>query len=82
MDTRNNQIEYSVFTNDGTEISLTECSGYSITTSNPLNLDNVNLNTARINKTSKEGYDIFNADDDFYTDLCTPFTNENGCSDE
>jgi hypothetical protein len=73
-----NQIEYSVFSNDGTEISLTECSGYSITTSNPLNLDNVNLNSARINKTSNEGYDIFNADDDFYTDLCTPFTNENG----
>ena len=73
-----NQVEYSVYSSSGNEISLNECSSYSITTSNKINLVNSNLNTARINTTSKEGYDIFNPDDDFYTDLCTPYTNEYG----
>ena len=25
-----------------------------------------------------KGYDVFSSDSPFYTDVCTPFTNENG----
>ena len=73
-----NQIEYSVYTIDGNEISLSQCSNFSLTTANPINIRNSKLNTIRINTTFKEGYDMFNADDKFYTDLCTPYTNEDG----
>ena len=33
-----NQVEYSVYKNSGEEISLSECEGYSLTISNPINL--------------------------------------------
>ena len=73
-----NQVEYSIYSNNGNEISLNECSNYKMTISNPLDLNNISLDKKKINSTGKEGYDIFNPEDKFYTDICTPYTNENG----
>ena len=73
-----NQIEYSIYSKNGNEIPLSECLNYKITLSSPLNLINTSLDIKKINSTGNEGYDIFNAEDNFYTDICTPYTNENG----
>ena len=73
-----NQVEYSIYSKNGNEIPLSECLNYKMTLSTPLDLSNTSLDEKKINSTEKEGYDIFNAEDKFYTDICTPYTNENG----
>ena len=73
-----NQVEYSIYSKNGNEIPLSECLNYKMTLSTPLDLTNTSLDEKKINSTEKEGYDIFNAEDKFYTDICTPYTNENG----
>ena len=65
---------------------------YNPITNDKLNLslcNNVKINTysiyypseesiSKIKKLSESGYDLYNINDDFYQDLCSPFTTENG----
>jgi len=75
--------DYQLFsTSLGAFLPLTECQKPGIggvEISNPFNISN--LQSAfqfRYGDAFTKGYDVFSSDSPFYTDVCTPFTNENG----
>ena len=72
-----NQIEYQLFFNNGSEVNLSLCKNVKINIISNVNTTSINdLNTAKKIYENK-GYDIFNYNDSFYNDICTPFTSEN-----
>ena len=58
------------------QLSLDICKQTSITVSVPIQLDEDT--TSIYNNAADNGYDLFNLESDFYNDLCTPYTTENG----
>ena len=70
-----NQVEYSVFDMDGNPLDLRFCKESEITISIPIkNTSEINVSLAE--DLASYGYDIYNSNDAFYTDVCTPFTSE------
>ena len=77
-----NKVAYQLFsTSIGAFLPLYHCRDENIpvTTFSPLNssyfLGNYQLKRA---SATEDGYNVFDPKSDFYNDLCTPFTNENG----
>ena len=71
-----NSVEYYVYDYYGNSIDLNLCSNYSITvTKKIINDSYINLELGK--ELSEEGYDIFNASDPFFNDICTPYTTNN-----
>ena len=57
-------------------IPLDECKDIPISVNVPVNLDENTLNV--YNSLSQSGYNLFNINDDFYNDICSTYTTENG----
>ena len=58
------------------KLDLKYCEGTKIEINIPVKLDN---STQTLYEESKsQGYNIFDSNDDFYNDICTPYTSENG----
>ena len=72
-----NQVEYQIFFSNGTEINLSLCKDLKINLILNVNISSINdLNKAK-EIFDKNGYDIFNYNDSFYNDICSPYTSEN-----
>ena len=65
---------YNPYTKE--KINLDICSNTKITISSPVNL--TAEETSLYEDLKKQGYDLFDANDTFYQDICTPFTSQNG----
>ena len=52
------------------------CKNVSITVNTPVNLNDETI--ALYDSLSKSGYNLFDANDSFYTDICTTYTSQNG----
>ena len=58
------------------QLDLNYCSEATIVVSVPVNLDN---NTISLyDRLSESGYNLFDSEDDFYNDICSTYTTENG----
>ena len=70
-------VQYEIYNpRNSTLLSLEACKNTKISIDVPLNLDQ---NTQSIyNSLSKSGYNLFNLNDDFYNDICSVYTTENG----
>ena len=51
---------------------------YFIEISIPANFENSGIDLNKLNKTLDSGYDIFNIDSEFFNDVCSTFSSENG----
>ena len=68
------QVEYSIYTLQGKKIDLSICSTEKIIIYNYFN--NSKINFDNMESLAKQGYDIFNPDDTFYTSICSNYKNE------
>ena len=70
-------VQYEIYDpNDLTPLNLSICKDTKISVSTPVNLDS---KTSHLYDSLKEfGYDLFNENSAFYTDICTPYTSESG----
>ena len=68
------QVEYSIYTLQGKKIDLSICSTEKIIIYNYFN--NSKINFDNMESLAKQGYDIFNPDDAFYTSICSNYKNE------
>ena len=71
-----NQLDYIITKEDGTELNLDSCTD--ITLTSPINTMNSGIDLEKVKATKKEGYDIFNPEDDFFNDVCLKYKDENG----
>ena len=71
-----NQLDYIITKEDGTELNLDSCTD--ITLTSPINTINSGIDLEKVKATKKEGYDIFNPEDDFFNDVCLKYKDENG----
>ena len=58
------------------QLNLSICSKDQITLSVPVNLQEETLSL--YNRLNESGYNLFDSNDSFYNDICTPYTTENG----
>ena len=76
-DTISTQVEYQIINPDNNEIlNLSICENTTIDIYAPINLDTESLNLYKDLK--DKGYDLYNSQDDFYNDICTPYDTGNG----
>ena len=77
-----NQIEYQIFsTSIGAFLPLAPCKEQGVTTQVYNFFDTGRLlgeNQYKLGSIIDSGYNAFDINSDFYNDICTPFTNENG----
>ena len=71
-------VQYDIFNPPRTysKVNLDICKNISIQIKVPLVLNESSL--ALIYNLQDEGYNIFDLEDDFYTDVCSPYTAQNG----
>lgn len=62
-----NQVEYKVYSQDGTELDLAVCDNVNIDISYPL----TEIDLIKAEEMSKEGVDIFDSSDSFFNDICS-----------
>ena len=58
------------------QLNLSICSKDQVTLSVPVNLQENTLSL--YNRLNESGYNLFDSNDSFYNDICTPYTTENG----
>ena len=58
------------------QLNLTFCNGVKIEINVPVNLDDKSI--LLYESLSKEGYNLFDCNDNFYNDICSTYTSENG----
>ena len=70
-------VQYEIYDpNTLKQLNLKYCNDVKITVSVPVNL---NDNTISLyDSLSESGYNLFDSEDDFYTDICSTYTSENG----
>lgn len=66
-----NQVEYSIYTKKGICLDLSECKD-KITVYSPINQEEGIIDLEQAKLLADLGYDIFNSNDRFYNDICTP----------
>ena len=71
-----NSVEYYVYDYNGNLLDLELCSDSSVVVSKKIiNESLINLELAK--ELHDEGYDVFNASDPFFNNICTPFSSNN-----
>ena len=76
-ETFSTQVEYQVYDPISKKaLNLSSCENTTITINVPLNADDKTLNLYK--HASKQGYDIFDSESEFYNDVCTVYTSEKG----
>ena len=76
-----NQLEYKIYKKNGdvnVELDSSICEGMEVTLITPIDLSYKGLDIDKIKATKKENYDIFNPKDDFFNNICSKYTDENG----
>ena len=75
-DTVSTQVEYEIFDPINLKkLNLSYCENVKINIYPPINIDNQTFNLVKHLK--NQGYDLFNSNDDFYNDLCSPYNSFN-----
>ena len=70
-------VQYQIYDpRDLTPLDLSICNGIQININTPVILDNAISNL--YDKLKESGYNLFDENDTFYTDLCSTYTTENG----
>ena len=70
-------VQYEVYDQNSNKfIKLKECTGNNVIISAPIELDS--YIEALYEMLSKSGYNLFDANDSFYNDICAAYTTENG----
>ena len=70
-------VDYEVYSPvDKTKLNLSLCDKTQIEVFVPINLDNYTNNL--YNSINQYGFDIFDKNNSFYNDICTPFTSDDG----
>jgi hypothetical protein len=70
-------VQYQVYDpRDLTPLDLSICKGVQININTPVVLDNTTSNL--YDKLKESGYNLFDENDNFYTDICSTYTTENG----
>ena len=70
-------VQYEIYNPRNLSLmSLDACKDIPITVNVPVNLDENTQST--YDRLSKSGYNLFNLNDDFYNDICSTYTTENG----
>ena len=70
-------VQYEIYNPLNLEyLNLSVCEGSKISISSPVNLDSTTL--ALYESLKESGYDLFDENDPFYTDICSTYTTENG----
>ena len=70
-------VQYQIYDpRDLTPLDLSICNGIQININTPVVLDNATSNL--YDKLKESGYNLFDENDTFYTDLCSTYTTENG----
>ena len=75
-DNPTNQIEYAIFNNQFKRIDLSICFQTHVKINHYLNFSKINYK--KMISLSENGYDIFDPNDKFYTEVCSRYTNEYG----
>ena len=69
-------IQYEIYNPNKTKIYLNICQNTSIYINTPVNL--TQEVESLYDSLNKSGYNLFNSNDSFYNDICSPYTSENG----
>ena len=70
-----NQVEYSVYSKDGTKLDLKLCEKVDISISIPVNIpEGIDIMIDQAKEMLEQGYDIYDTDDPFYNDICSSYT--------
>ena len=75
----NEDVEYMVYNQFGERIDLSCCNNVKITIQNKI--DKASLDLEKILYFQNKGIDIFQLKDDFFNDICYPYSDENSDSD-
>ena len=76
-DKKTTYVKYEVYNpNNFEKLNLSYCEDTEIIVNIPVDLDPETISL--YNSLSQSGYNLFDSNDEFYNDICTPFTSENG----
>ena len=67
------QVEYSLYATNGTKLDLSLCNDVPINISYPIS---PTLNTTIAKEYASKGIDIYNAESDFFNDICVPYSED------
>ena len=70
-------MDYKIFYKSQ-KLNLTLCENVSLDITTPINFENAGIDMDKLNKTLDSGYDIFNLNSEFFNDICSTFSTENG----
>ena len=71
-----NQVNYAVYSPNGTKLDLSICDEVGIKVDIPIK-ENTNIDITVIAELTEEGVDIFNKSDSFFNDICIPYNSDN-----
>ena len=70
---RTNQVEYAIYTEDGTKLDLTICSTVKVSVSYPLtNTTGIDLDKGK--EFHEMGFDVYDPTDAFFNDICSTYS--------
>ena len=69
-----NQVEYSIYDQDGSIVNISVCQEERATIKYTLDPESFGINISYVLEMSEQGIDIFNPDDPFFNDICYPYT--------
>ena len=69
-------VQYEIYDPNKTKVDLSVCKNISIYINTPLYLSHEI--ESLYESLSESGYNLFNSNDSFYNDICSPYTSENG----
>ena len=76
----NEQVEYKVYDQNNNEMDLSVCNDIPLIVENKL-VDSSKLNMDKILELKNSGVDLFNIKDDFFNDICMPYSDNESNSD-
>ena len=76
----NEQVEYKVYDQNNNEIDLSVCNDIPVIVENKL-VDSSKLNMDKILELKNSGVDLFNIKDDFFNDICVPYSDNESNND-
>ena len=76
IDNKATYVQYEIYTPNKTKVDLKVCQNISIYIDTPIYLSQ-ELESL-YNSLNESGYNLFNSNDSFYNDICSPYTSEKG----
>ena len=75
-DNKATYVQYEIYTPNKTKVDLKVCQNTSIFINTPIKLSQEF--ESLYNSLNESGYNLFNSNDSFYNDICSPYTSEKG----